>query len=220
MSLSHHLAAVWFADVVGYTRLSEENEGEAVRLVHRFQRVAREVVARHGGGWSSSWATARWPSSPPPTWRSDPRRRSARVRAPRPRPRGWRRDELRIGVHVGDVVATEDGDLYGDGVNVASRIQAAGDPGEVWVSEDVRRQLRQRPELRFESRGEQELKGLKRPLAHACGQVMDAATWTPPETAAVGAGTRDGAVAADAGAGEPRAAGPAAARCPSSAPGS
>ena len=202
MSLSHHLAAVWFADVVGYTRLSEENEGEAVRLVHAFQRVARDVVARHGGRvvkFLGDGALAEFPST-------DMAVRSAeellRAFASAAASEGLASDALRIGVHAGDVVATEDGDLYGDGVNVASRIQAAGDPGEVWVSEDVRRQLRQRPEFRFESRGERELKGLKRPLAMHVVEVLDAATWTPPEAGppeAAGptvAGKRNGAAAA------------------------
>jgi len=151
VSLSHHLAAVWFADVVGYTRLSEENEGEAVRLVHGFQRVAREVVARYDGRvvkFLGDGALAEFSST-------DMAVRSAealiRAFAAAAAAEGLGSGELRVGVHVGDVVATEDGDVYGDGVNVASRIQAAGDPGEVWVSEDVRRQLRQRPEFRFES---------------------------------------------------------------------
>jgi TolB-like protein/Tfp pilus assembly protein PilF len=65
---------------------------------------------------------------------------------------------------VGDVAATEDGDLFGDGVNVASRIQAEADPDSVWVSEDVRRQLRQRREFAFEPRGERAMKGIRRPL--------------------------------------------------------
>ena len=200
MSLSHHLAAVWFADVVGYTRLSEENEGEAVRLVHGFQGVAREVVARHGGRivkFLGDGALAEFSST-------DMAVRSAEVLirafAASAEAEGLASDELRVGVHVGDVVATEDGDLYGDGVNVASRIQAAGDSGEVWVSEDVRRQLRQRPEFRFESRGERELKGLKRPLAMHAVEVMDAASWAPPETAASTiAGKRDGGSAGAAG---------------------
>ena len=202
MSLSHHLAAVWFADVVGYTRLSEENEGEAVRLVHGFQRVAREVVARHGGRvvkFLGDGALAEFSST-------DMAVRSAEALlhdfAAAAADEGLASSALRIGVHVGDVVATEDGDLYGDGVNVASRIQAAGDPGEVWVSEDVRRQLRQRPEFRFESRGERELKGLKRPLAMHAVQVLDVATWTPPEAgpqpapAPTVAGKRNGGPAA------------------------
>jgi TolB-like protein/class 3 adenylate cyclase/Tfp pilus assembly protein PilF len=201
LSLSHHLAAVWFADVVGYTRLSEENEGEAVRLVHGFQQVAREVVARYGGRivkFLGDGALAEFSST-------DMAVRSAetliRAFAAAAESEGLSSGELRVGVHVGDVVATEDGDLYGDGVNVASRIQAAGDPGEVWVSEDVRRQLRQRPEFRFVSRGERKLKGLKRPLAMHAVEVMDAGKWVPPETAAPRvAGKRNGASAAGPGA--------------------
>ena len=203
MSLSHHLAAVWFADVVGYTRLSEENEGEAVRLVHGFQRVAREVVAGHGGRivkFLGDGALAEFSSTDMAVRSAEALLRAFAVAA---EAEGLAADALRVGVHVGDVVATEDGDLYGDGVNVASRIQAAGDPGEVWVSEDVRRQLRQRPEFRFESRGERELKGLKRPLAMHAVQVLDAAEWTPPEAgpqpvAPTVAGKRNGAAAAGA----------------------
>ena len=51
---------------------------------------------------------------------------------------------LRIGVHLGDVAVDTDGDLYGDGVNAAARIQAAVDPGQVVVSDDVWRQIRGR----------------------------------------------------------------------------
>ncbi|CAN5869194.1 adenylate/guanylate cyclase domain-containing protein [soil metagenome] len=204
MSLSHHLAAVWFADVVGYTRLSEENEGEAVRLVHGFQRVAREVVSRYGGRvvkFLGDGALAEFSST-------DMAVRSAealiRAFADSAEAEGLASSELRVGVHVGDVVATEDGDLYGDGVNVASRIQAAGDSGEVWVSEDVRRQLRQRPEFRFESRGERELKGLKRPVAMHKVQVLDIATWEPPETAPVAAEPVGATEHAGRGGGPPR----------------
>ena len=47
-TLHRHLAAVWFADIAGYTSLSERNEGEAVRLAHAFQRAARLVANRFG----------------------------------------------------------------------------------------------------------------------------------------------------------------------------
>jgi TolB-like protein/class 3 adenylate cyclase/Tfp pilus assembly protein PilF len=183
LSLSHHLAAVWFADVVGYTHLSEENEGEAVRLVHGFQRVAREVVLGHGGRvvkFLGDGALAEFSSTEMAVRSAEALLRAFAAAAAA---EGLASDQLRVGVHVGDVVATEDGDVYGDGVNVASRIQAVGDPGEVSVSEDVRRQLRQRPEFRFASRGERELKGLKRPLAIHAVEVLDAETWTPPEAA-------------------------------------
>ena len=167
---SHHLAAVWFADLVGYTALSETNEGEAIRAVGRFQAIVRAVVQTHGGRlvkFLGDGALAEFPSTEQAVRSADALRADfARVAEAE----GLSARELRIGVHVGDVAATADGDLYGDGVNVASRITTAADPGEVWVSEDVRRQLRQRPELRFAPRGEHALKGLRTPLKlHAVG---------------------------------------------------
>ncbi|HJR54367.1 MAG TPA: adenylate/guanylate cyclase domain-containing protein, partial [Gemmatimonadota bacterium] len=167
---THHLAAVWFADLVGYTALSETNEGDAIRAVSRFQAIVRAVVQTHGGRvvkFLGDGALAEFQSTEQAV-RSADALRADFTRVAEAEGLGAR--ELRIGVHVGDVATTEDGDLYGDGVNVASRIQAAADPGEVWVSEDVRRQLRQRPELRFAARGEHALKGLRTPLElHAVG---------------------------------------------------
>jgi adenylate cyclase len=188
---SHHLAAVWFADLVGYTALSETNEGEAIRAVSRFQAVVRAVVQTHGGRvvkFLGDGALAEFPSTEQAV-RSADTLRADLTRVADAEGLGVR--EMRIGVHVGDVAATEDGDLYGDGVNVASRIQAAADPGEVWVSEDVRRQLRQRPELRFASRGERTLKGLRSPIElHAVGIGESAPTETPSVPEPAGAATR------------------------------
>lgn len=71
---------------------------------------------------------------------------------------------LRIGVHVGEITVAQDGDLYGDGVNVASRLQEECEPGQVLVSEDVWRQLRRRPDFEFSARGERTLKGITEPV--------------------------------------------------------
>ena len=161
---AHHLAAVWFADLVGYTALSETDEGEALRTVNRFQAIVRAVVQTHGGRvvkFLGDGALAEFLSTEQAVRSADALRADfARVAEAE----GLPARKLRIGVHLGDVASTEDGDLYGDGMNIASRIQAAADPGEVWVSEDVRRQLRQRPEIRFGPRGEHPLKGLRTPL--------------------------------------------------------
>ncbi|MFN2421352.1 MAG: adenylate/guanylate cyclase domain-containing protein [Gemmatimonadota bacterium] len=72
--------------------------------------------------------------------------------------------DLRVGAHLGEIVTSADGDVYGDGINAASRLQGSASPGEVWVSEDVWRLLRQRPEFGFEPRGEHALKGLASPM--------------------------------------------------------
>ena len=183
-TLHRHLAAVWFADIAGYTSLSERNEGEAVRLAHAFQRAARLVADRFGGRIVKSMgdgALAEFSST-------EMAARSAhalhRAFAEAAAEDNLAAGGLRVGVHVGDVAVTDDGDLYGDGVNVASRLQSAAVPGEVWVSEDVWRQLRRRPELQFDARGEHELKGIGQPMqAHALS-VLDEEGWTPPEPSA------------------------------------
>ena len=180
-TLHRHLAAVWFADIAGYTSLSEEDEGEAVRLAHAFQRAARAVAERFEGRIVKSMgdgALAEFSSTEMAV-------RSAYALhgtfAGAASEAGLRVGGLRVGVHVGDIAVTDDGDLYGDGVNVASRLQSAAEPGEVWVSEDVWRQLRRRPELKFEPRGEHELKGIGQPMQAHAVIVLDEEGWTPPE---------------------------------------
>jgi adenylate cyclase len=73
----------------------------------------------------------------------------------RPRPRSIRhagapdkRIEFRIGIHLGDVVEESDGDLMGDGVNIAARLEGVAKPGAICLSEDAYRQVRQRLDLR------------------------------------------------------------------------
>jgi adenylate cyclase len=75
-----------------------------------------------------------------------------------------KRIDFRIGVHLGDVVEEADGDLMGDGVNIASRIEGIADPGGVCLSEDAWRQVRDRVKETFVDRGEQALKNIARPV--------------------------------------------------------
>jgi adenylate cyclase len=159
-TLHHRLAAVWFADIVGYTRQATEDEERALRVVQAFQEAAREVV-RRGGGRIVKFigdATLAEFASTEAAVRAALQLRSAC--GEHARRAGVECPTLRIAVHVGDVATTDDGDVYGDGVNLAARIVREVEPGEVWVSEDVWRQLRHRPRFTFEERGAPELKGL------------------------------------------------------------
>src|SRR5204863_6106754 len=74
-----------------------------------------------------------------------------------------RRVELKIGIHIGDVVH-RNGDVYGDGVNIASRIEALACAGGICVSTDVERQIRNALEARFEKFGSADLKNIKLPM--------------------------------------------------------
>lgn len=71
-----------------------------------------------------------------------------------------RRIEFRIGVHLGDVVEEADGDLMGDGVNVAARLESVAKPGAICLSEDAYRQVRGRLELKFSDLGPTQLKNI------------------------------------------------------------
>ena len=74
------------------------------------------------------------------------------------------RIEFRIGVHLGDVVEEADGDLMGDGVNIAARIESIADPGGICLSEDAWRQVRDKVKETFVDRGEKALKNIARPV--------------------------------------------------------
>ena len=75
-----------------------------------------------------------------------------------------RRIEFRVGIHLGDVVEESDGDLMGDGVNIAARLEGIADPGGICLSEDAYRQVRDRVTNGFVDLGEKELKNIARPL--------------------------------------------------------
>lgn len=160
---SRRLAAVWFADLVGYSTLSSQDERKAMALLGLFQETSREIIEARGGRlvqFIGDAVFADFSSS-----------ESALSAALELRRRFTERTEeaktpaqLRIGVHVGDVLQAEDGDLYGDGVNVAARLQAAAEPGQVVVTQDVYRQLRQRRLFTFTPVGERRLKGISSPV--------------------------------------------------------
>jgi class 3 adenylate cyclase/tetratricopeptide (TPR) repeat protein len=158
-ALQHRLSAVWFADIVGYSGLAGEDEAAALHLVDLLQALSRDAVGRRGGRivkFMGDGALAEFPST-----EAAVRAAHALMAAFASRSReAGREGTLRIGVHVGDVAAGQDGDLYGDGVNVAARLQAEAEPGQVLVSEDVWRQLRPRREFGFTPLGERSLKGM------------------------------------------------------------
>lgn len=161
MPTTRHLAAVWFADIVGYSTLAARDEPAALNRIESLHELADQVseesegriVKRSGDAVMAEFASTQ-AAVDAALELSDRFAREARGPGAR----------LRIGVHVGDVVSAPDGDLYGDGVNVAARLQALAEPGQVVVSGDVQRQLRQRPEYRFAAHGARSLKGLADPV--------------------------------------------------------
>lgn len=156
---TRRLAAVWFADIVGYTGLTAQDENAALHVVEVFQDRTRQEIDRYGGRlvkFLGDGAMAEFHST-------DAAVRSAVAlrRVFRSSTQGGGIASLRIGIHLGDVVTASDGDIYGDGVNTASRLAKEASPGKILVSEDVWRQLRQQPEFSFRSAGERALRGIQ-----------------------------------------------------------
>src|SRR5437773_9629419 len=157
--LPHRLAAVWFADVVGYSVRAAEDERGALHLVEILQALSRETIRRYEGRivkFIGDAVLAEFPST------------ALAVQAGAVLSKAYLEQSaatghshrLTVGVHVGDIAVSSEGDLYGDTVNAAARIQETAEPGQVVVSQDVWRQLRGRREFYFESLGDRSLKGV------------------------------------------------------------
>jgi adenylate cyclase len=163
--MERRLAAIFAADVAGYSRLiGADEEGTLARLQARWRELIEPKIAEHQGRivkTTGDGVLAEF-ASPVKAVRcaidvqhgmSD---RNASV------PHG-QRIEFRIGINLGDVIV-EDGDIFGDGVNVAARLEGIAEPGAVYISRTVRDVVGSTPEIVLEDLGERELKNIARPV--------------------------------------------------------
>ncbi len=162
--LHHRLAAIFSADAAGYTRLLAENESATIRaLAAAREQIAASVTVHHGRVVDSPGDNllAEFPSA------VDAVRCGLEVqRVLGDRAAGQpeeRRLLYRIGLHLGDV-AVEDTRIYGDGVNVAARLQALAEPGGICLSAAIHDNVQGRVDLAFVALGEQSLKNFPRPV--------------------------------------------------------
>jgi TolB-like protein/class 3 adenylate cyclase len=158
MASSHRLAAIMFTDVAGYTALMARDETHARQLLHRFHEVSircheqfnGEVVNDMGDGCMSLFTSA-----------------LEAVQCAIEMQRALKNEEpkvpLRIGLHLGEVARDESG-LYGNAVNIASRIESIGYPGAILVSDRLYQELSNRSDLHFQSMGKFKLKNVPQSL--------------------------------------------------------
>ncbi|BCH26441.1 adenylate/guanylate cyclase domain-containing protein [Mesorhizobium sp. L-8-3] len=163
--MERRLTAILAADVVGYSRLMGLDESGTLSALkaHRSE-VADRKIAEHQGRivkLTGDGMLAEFPSVVNAvTCAAEIQRRMCERNVDTPEER---RIEFRIGVHLGDVIF-EDNDIFGDGVNVAARIESVAKPGGVAVSGAVRDSVANRLDLAFEDTGEQMLKNIDRPV--------------------------------------------------------
>ncbi len=158
--VQRRLAAILAADVVGYSALMQRDE-EATYA--EFERLKREVIepglSCHDGRLIKTTGDGALAEFVSP---------SAAVRcAVEIQERiasGQSSLKLRIGVNLGEVIVGADGDLFGDGINIAVRLEGVADPGGILISEKVYSEVEGKLEVGFEDRGEQQLKNISKPV--------------------------------------------------------
>jgi adenylate cyclase len=193
--LQRRLAAILSADVVGYSRLMGIDEaGTLTRLKATRRDVIDPLIAAHSGRTfklMGDGALVEFASAVDAVTCAIEVQKQIRERNS-----GIPEDsqiQFRIGINVGDIIVEGD-DIYGDGVNVAARIQALADPGGIYISRGAADQVRDKVPIKIETRGEQNVKNIARPIEVFCiiGEGGEAATAvvhkseTRVQTAAVG----------------------------------
>jgi TolB-like protein/class 3 adenylate cyclase len=166
MSGNRKLAAILAADIVGYSRLASVDEERTLARVRalRGDLIDPPIAAHHGR------VVKRTGDGALVEFRSvvDAVRCAIELQeGARDRNFGLSRDrciEFRVGIHLGDVVEESDGDLMGDGLNIAARLEGICEPGGVCISEDAWRLARDRVEETSVDLGEQTLKNIARPM--------------------------------------------------------
>jgi adenylate cyclase len=167
--VQRRLAAILSADVVGYSRLmGQDEEGTLSRLKAMRRDLIDPQIAAHAGrmvklmgdGALVEFASAVDAVTCAIEIQKLVREHNSEIQADA-------RIEFRIGINVGDVIVDAD-DIYGDGVNVAARIQALADPGGIYVSRSAADQVRDKVPIKIETRGEQSVKNIARPIEVFC----------------------------------------------------
>src|SRR6201982_2717651 len=158
------LAAIMFTDMVGYSALAQRDDKVALELLEEHRRLLREIFPQFHGTEIKTIGDAFLVEFGSALEAAQCAIEIQRTLAKRNHDvTSDRRIELKIGIHIGDVVHRE-GDVYGDGVNIASRIEALAGAGGICVSMDVERQIRNALEARFEKFGSAGFKNIKLPM--------------------------------------------------------
>ena len=182
--VERHLAAILAADVAGYSRLMEaDEEGTLERLKAHRRELIDPKVKEHRGHivkTTGDGMLVEFPSVVAAT------RCAVEVqRAMIDRNAEIREDKripFRIGVNLGDVIIDGD-DIYGDGVNIAARLEALAEPGGICISRIVHDQIRDKLPYPFDNMGQQSVKNIARPVRTGCRSTTRSTTSSTPRTA-------------------------------------
>jgi TolB-like protein/class 3 adenylate cyclase len=153
MSQTRQLAAIMFTDIVGYTALMGKDSAKALELVRISKEIQKPLVEKYHGQWLKEMgdgALAKFNTA------LDAVNCSIEIQEIA---RGKLDGKLRIGIHLGDITVEND-DVYGDGVNVASRLESIADPGGIYISESIEKAIQGQTDVQAKYLGEVKLKNV------------------------------------------------------------
>jgi len=157
MPENRQLAAILFSDIVGYTSMMEQNEANTLEIVRKNREIQQPLVKKHHGKWLKEMgdgAMAQFKSALDAVKCAIEIQEVAKTEL---------NARLRIGIHLGDITIEGD-EIYGDGINVASRIETIAVPGTVFISEAVHGAIKGVDNIHTQFLGERKLKNVDGPV--------------------------------------------------------
>ncbi len=180
--MKRKIAAIFAADIAGYSRLVAEDEEETLRRLASYRQVTDDFIARYGGrifNTAGDAVFAEFPSAVEAVRCAIDIQESLRTRnMAYP---ASRQMSFRIGITIGDVVE-RDGDLLGDGVNIAARLEGLAEVGGICVSRAVHEQVANKLSVQFADIGAQEVKNIPTPVhAYMVAMRREDGTYSAPQ---------------------------------------
>ncbi len=180
--MKRKIAAIFAADIAGYSRLVAEDEEETLRRLASYRQVTDDFIAKGGGrifNTAGDAVLAEFPSAVEAVRCAIDIQESLRTRNMAYPPS--RQMSFRIGITIGDVVE-RDGDLLGDGVNIAARLEGLAEVGGICVSRAVHEQVANKLSVQFADIGAQEVKNIPTPVhAYMVAMRREDGTYATPQ---------------------------------------
>lgn len=180
--MKRKIAAIFAADIAGYSRLVAEDEEETLRRLASYRAVTDDFIAKSGGrifNTAGDAVLAEFPSAVEAVRCAIDIQESLRTRNMAYPPS--RQMSFRIGITIGDVVE-RDGDLLGDGVNIAARLEGLAEVGGICVSRAVHEQVANKLSVQFADIGAQEVKNIPTPVhAYMVAMRREDGTYATPQ---------------------------------------
>ena len=172
MNSSRQLAAIMFTDIVGYTALMGKDEQKAFEYLNKNRAIQKPIIEQFNGRWIKELGDGVMASF---NTVSDAVNAAIKIQGACNAANEF---QLRIGIHLGEVVFEND-DVFGDGVNIAARIQALATPGGIWISESVHHNVVNKYDIDTEFVKVEQLKNVKEPVRIYQVKMEGVVTITP-----------------------------------------